>query len=193
MTSNANIAYFCHRSDLRHWLEKNANTQKELWIKSTRSANDNNGLYYLDIVEEALCFGWIDSTCKRMDDGCLFQRISPRKKNSNWSELNKERCRRLIKLRLMTPEGKKALPSLAKNSFKMEKWLSDILKSDRIVWKNMKSFPELYVIIRLYNIQWYEKNLSHEKAMKYLETFINATRTGKMYGAWNDGGRLLNY
>ena len=108
MTSNANIAYFCHRSDLRHWLEKNANTQKELWIKSTRSANDDNGLYYLDIVEEALCFGWIASTLKRLPDGRLAQRLTPRRTKSHWTQLNIDRCVDLEDRGLMTEAGRQA-------------------------------------------------------------------------------------
>ena len=54
----------------------------------------SDALRYMDVVEEALCFGWIDPTCKN-DGGIPLQRLSPRKKGSRWTELNKERCRRL--------------------------------------------------------------------------------------------------
>ena len=62
-------------------------------------------LWYLDAVEEALCFGWIDSTVKTID-GVTLQRFGKRVKNSQWTELNKERCRRLEALGLMTDSGR---------------------------------------------------------------------------------------
>ncbi|MBP5681015.1 MAG: hypothetical protein J6X31_08215 [Bacteroidales bacterium] len=65
---------------------------------------------YLDVVEEALCFGWIDSTIKKMPDGRLAQRISPRRKNSHWTELNILRCKELERRGLMTEAGKLAMP-----------------------------------------------------------------------------------
>ena len=59
--------------------------------------------------EEALCFGWIDSTLKRLPDGRLAQRLSPRRKKSHWTELNKQRCQELESRGLMTPAGRDAL------------------------------------------------------------------------------------
>lgn len=56
-----------------------------------------------------MCFGWIDSTVKKLDTGITIQRLSPRKKGSIWSELNKERCRRMEKLGKMTQAGKKSI------------------------------------------------------------------------------------
>ena len=68
-------------------------------------------LPYIDVVEEALCFGWIDSTLKKLPDGRLAQRLSPRRKNSHWTELNKQRCQDLEKRGLMTLAGKRVIPS----------------------------------------------------------------------------------
>ena len=64
---------------------------------------------YIDVVEEALCFGWIDSTLKRLPDGRLAQRLSPRRPRSHWTELNRERCRSLEERGLMTEAGRRAL------------------------------------------------------------------------------------
>lgn len=78
----------------------------------SRSKNPPSGvLPYLDVVEEALCFGWIDSTLKKLPDGRLAQRLSPRRKNSHWTELNKHRCEALISNGLMTDAGLKAFES----------------------------------------------------------------------------------
>ena len=75
--------------------------------------NKPDTLPYLEIVEEALCFGWIDSTLKKLPDGRLVQRLSPRRKGSHWTELNKERCRNLESRGLMTDAGRKALKEIA--------------------------------------------------------------------------------
>lgn len=61
---------------------------------------------YIEVVEEALCFGWIDSTLKRLPDGRLAQRLSPRRKNSHWTDLNCRRCADLERRGLMTPSGR---------------------------------------------------------------------------------------
>ena len=101
---------YSDRSQLRAWLEQNHSTEKECWVVMSRSKTPPAGvLPYIDVVEEALCFGWIDSTLKRLLDGRLAQRLSPRRKKSHWTELNKQRCRELESRGLMTPAGKDAL------------------------------------------------------------------------------------
>ena len=99
------------RRQLREWFEANHLTERCCWVACNRSKTAKpDTLPYLDIVEEALCFGWIDSTLKRLPDGRLAQRLSPRRKGSHWTELNKERCRELERRGLMTDAGRKALP-----------------------------------------------------------------------------------
>ena len=73
-----------NRKQFREWLMLNATKEKECWLNVKRGEPINpNVFYYLDAVEEALCFGWIDSTFKKVDDVAL-QRFTPRKKNSLW-------------------------------------------------------------------------------------------------------------
>ena len=101
---------FTQRQQLRNWLQENHASVKECRVVLSRSKNTPAGvLPYLDVVEEALCFGWIDSTLKKLPDGRLAQRLSPRRKNSHWSELNKQRCQELESRGLMTPAGRDAL------------------------------------------------------------------------------------
>lgn len=103
---------FTQRRQLRQWLMENHSSAKECWVVLSRSKNPPAGvLPYLDVVEEALCFGWIDSTLKKLPDGRLAQRLSPRRKNSHWTELNKHRCEALISNGLMTDAGLKAFES----------------------------------------------------------------------------------
>lgn len=99
---------FSERQQLRDWLTENHASAKECWVTMSRSKNPPSGvLPYLDVVEEALCFGWIDSTLKKLPDGRLAQRSSPRRKNSHWTELNRQRCEALIINGLMTDAGLK--------------------------------------------------------------------------------------
>ena len=100
---------FTQRQQLRNWLQENHATAKECWVVLSRSKNPPAGvLPYLDVVEEALCFGWIDSTLKKLPDGRLAQRLSPRRKTSHWTKLNMDRCMDLEDRGLMTPAGRSA-------------------------------------------------------------------------------------
>ena len=101
---------FTQRQQLRDWLQENHAYAKECWVVMSRAKNPVGVLPYLDVVEEALCFGWIDSTMKRLPDGRLAQRLSPRRKKSHWTELNKERCKRLIQEGKMTDAGLNVIP-----------------------------------------------------------------------------------
>ena len=105
-----NLLTFENRRQLRAWLEINHVREKCCWVACNRSKTPRHDtLPYTDIVEEALCFGWIDSTLKRLPDGRLAQRLSPRRPNSHWTALNIERCHQLESRGLMTDAGRKAM------------------------------------------------------------------------------------
>lgn len=174
------------RQELRAWLEINHASKKECWVLINRGKSRIEGrIDYLELVEEALCFGWIDSTCKKEEKGTL-QRISPRTKRSSWTELNKARCRRLEKLGLMRESGRAVLPNL--QSFVIDEEVMQELSKDPLVLKNFNTFPELYKRVRIDNIQSYKKQ--KEVYEQRLQKFIQKTRNGEMYGDWNDGGLL---
>jgi len=166
-------------------------TEKEAWVFSVPKPAPGK-IPYLEIVEEALCFGWIDSTKKVIAEGCI-QRITPRKKNSNWTELNKERVRRLEKIGLMTDMGRNRLPDMSPQSFTIHPQILTALQSDTEVWKNYLVLPELYKRIRIDNIQSCLKIKADAVFEKRLQKFIENTRQGKMYGAWHDDGKLLDF
>ena len=106
-----NLLIFNEREQLREWLVQHHRSEKCCWVACNRSKTPKpDTLPYTDIVEEALCFGWIDSTLKKMPDGKLAQRLSPRRKKSHWTELNIARCQRLMEAGLMTEAGLMAIP-----------------------------------------------------------------------------------
>ena len=186
-----NILRIENRKDFREWLALHADKEKECWVELKRGRPvDNNRFYYLDAVEEALCFGWIDST-QKLIDGKRMQRFSPRKKNSPWTELNKERVRRLEKLGLMTDAGRAVLPAMGAKSFKIDHDIEAAMKAARC-WSKFKSFPPLYQRVRAYNVAFYRKRNPdlYEQSLSHL---IAETKKGRMFGEWNDYGRLLAY
>lgn len=106
-----NLLEYSERTQLREWLMANHAEAKECWVTTYRTKIPReDAIPYLDMVEEALCFGWIDSTYKRLPDGRGAQRLSPRRKNSHWTELNIRRCEELERRGLMTDAGRAALP-----------------------------------------------------------------------------------
>lgn len=104
-----NLLHFKNRSELRQWLKENHRKEKCCWVVTYRSkCPEWPAIPYIEVVEEALCFGWIDSTLKKLPDGRLAQRLSPRRKNSHWTRLNMDRCMDLEARGLMTPAGRRA-------------------------------------------------------------------------------------
>ena len=118
---------YSDRSQLRAWLQENHSKEKECWVVMSRSKTPPPGvLPYIDVVEEALCFGWIDSTLKKLPDGRLAQRLSPRRKKSHWTKLNMDRCIDLEDRGLMTPAGRRAFENACGwgylNDFRRQTW-----------------------------------------------------------------------
>ena len=100
--------YVTSRDDWRAWLRRNHDTKKEVWLIYHKKQTGKPSIPYDDSVEEALCFGWIDSVIKKIDDEKFARKFTPRKAKSKWSEANKKRAKRMMK------EGKMEEAGLAK-------------------------------------------------------------------------------
>jgi len=103
--------YLPTRAKWRGWLRKHHKTRREIWLIYYKKESGKPRVAYADAVEEALCFGWIDSTLKPLDPERYAQRFSPRKPGSNWSTPNLIRVKRLVADGLMTPAGAVHLPT----------------------------------------------------------------------------------
>lgn len=97
------------RSGWREWLAANSDRVDGLWVVYRKRSSDLEGPIYDELVEEALCFGWIDSKARRVDEDRTIQWFSPRRKGGMWSPRNKERITRLIDAGLMTEIGQAAI------------------------------------------------------------------------------------
>lgn len=179
------------REELYRWYRENHHKVSDFWLRVNRAAADCPGVVrYVDAVEVALCFGWIDSTQKKIDEGKPIQHFTPRRKRSNWCERNLIRCRRLVQLGEMTPAGLAVAPDLDPSLFVFEEWVLDALKADKEAWANYNSFPETYRRIRVDFIQHYRQTGREEEAQKALKKFVKACHDGKMQAGWDDLGRL---
>ncbi|MCK8486892.1 YdeI/OmpD-associated family protein [Paenibacillus sp. MBLB2552] len=176
------------REELRAWLKEYSRTAKSCWVAVSMKPAPNT-LLYLDVVEEALCFGWIDSTKKKISSTETAQRLSPRRLKSSWTELNKARVRRQEKLGFMTDEGRRVLPEMDPDSFQIDSVIEQRLQEDPQLYENFLAFPALYQRVRIDTIQSVMNQ--PELFRSRLDKFITYTRNNQMYGQWNDHGRLL--
>jgi uncharacterized protein YdeI (YjbR/CyaY-like superfamily) len=184
--------YVKNRKEWRSWLEKNHDKAKEIWLIYYNKKSAKERISYNDAVDVALCFGWIDSTVKPVDNECSAQRFSRRRKNSQLSELNKERVRRLIKSEEMTQAGLDSLSkhfesnqpedgnNLTLREFFLPEDILDILKEDPMVWENFQKFDDTYKKIRLAYIDGARHR--PEEFQKRLRFFIKMTAKNKRFG-----------
>ena len=139
------------RKQWRNWLQKNHAKEKAVWLIIYHKKSKTPSVYYNEAVEEALCFGWIDSKANKRDDESAFQSFAQRKPKSNWSKLNRERAAKMIEQDLMHESGQ-AMIDLAKKSGTWEA-LSDVQNSvvpqdlkklfsnNKPAQKNFEAFP----------------------------------------------------
>lgn len=108
---------FCptSRKDWRLWLKKNHRLKKSVWLVYYKKKSGVPSLTYNEAVDEAICFGWIDSTKKTIDDKKFMQFFSPRNIKTLWSKINKEKVAQLIKARLMTKAGHASISTAKQN------------------------------------------------------------------------------
>lgn len=108
---------YCPRSRIewRKWLEKNHLSEQSIWLVYYKSSTKMASLSWSDAVDEALCFGWIDSTKKTIDEARYMQYFSKRKPNSMWSKINKAKVANLIENNLMTKAGFDSIATAKQN------------------------------------------------------------------------------
>jgi uncharacterized protein YdeI (YjbR/CyaY-like superfamily) len=179
--------YLTSRAKWRAWLARNHKTENEIWLIYFRKETGKPRISYDDAVLEALCFGWIDSIEKRIDDERFAQRFSPRRKTSGLSEMNKDRVRELIRERKMTKAGLDAIAHVydpendKEDDFKIPEGVLKAIKSNNDAWRYLQKFPESYKRIR---IAYIESRKRHSTGMykKALSNFVKMTAQNKRIG-----------
>jgi uncharacterized protein YdeI (YjbR/CyaY-like superfamily) len=151
----ASAKLFNNRNEWRKWLEKNHSIEDGLWLIHYKKKSNKKSVSHSDAVEEALCFGWIDSKLKRIDDERYILRYSPRKGKSVWSKINKDAAEKMMQLGKMTEAGlekiklakKQGLWYIAYTNLKKDRLPSDLKKAlltNKNAWNNFKNFANSY-------------------------------------------------
>jgi uncharacterized protein YdeI (YjbR/CyaY-like superfamily) len=185
-----NLLYVSNRKDWRRWLKDNHLTEKEIWLVYYKKHTGKDRVPYNDAVEEALCFGWIDSIIRRLDDERFAQKFTPRKDTSKWSESNKMRIAKLEIMDLMTSEGLKKV-EIAKAT---GKWNENIehpfidkihpqfetaLKNNPLALTNFENLAPSYK--RNYN-GWIRAAKKEETRRKRIEEAVNLLKENRKLG-----------
>jgi uncharacterized protein YdeI (YjbR/CyaY-like superfamily) len=167
------------RAQWRAWLTKHAAREREVWLVLYTKASGKPFVAYNDAVEEALCFGWIDSILKKHGPDSRVQRYTPRRPGSRLSEMNKERVRRLVAEGKMTPAGLAAAGDID-GPYRVPADILRALKRDKETWANFQKFPESYKRIR---VGWIDGSRdSPEFFERRLNYFLKMTKQNKRFG-----------
>ena len=178
--------YVVDRNGWRAWLAKNHSKETEIWLIYYKKASGKPRIPYNDAVEEALCFGWIDSIVKKIDEEKFAQRFSPRRPGSGLSQANKERIRKLIIEKRMKKAGLAAVshaydPGLDHDGFTVPEDILKVIRKNPDAWKHFQNLPGSYMRIRIAYIEGRRRH-GEEAFRKSLENFIRMTAKNKRFG-----------
>ena len=168
------------RNEWRNWLKKNYKSEKEIWLVFQNKSSDKTGITYAEAVEEALCFGWIDSIVKKIEKDSRVQRFTPRNPKSSYSQLNKERLKKLLKQKKVISSVRKAIGNLENEEFIFPRDILSEIKRNKAAWKNYQKFSEAYKRIRIAFID--DARIRQDIFKVRLNYFIKMTAQNKQYG-----------
>ena len=172
--------YAADRQKWRRWLSRHYRSASEIWLIYYKKASGKPRIAYNDAVEEALCFGWIDSTVKHLDDERYMQRFSPRKPKSPYSPANRERLKRLIRARKVRKDVLAKVGDLGAEEFRIASDIVDSIKSSKRAWKHFQDFSDSYKRIRIGFIEGpRQRPAEFQKRLKY---FIKMTDLNRQFG-----------
>ncbi|MEQ8186605.1 MAG: YdeI/OmpD-associated family protein [Candidatus Eremiobacterota bacterium] len=179
--------YVTNRKDWRLWLEKNYETEKDIWLIYYKKQSSRPRIPYDDAVEEALCFGWIDSIMKKIDEEKFAQKFTPGRNNKKWSELNIKRVRKMIEEGKMTEAGLKKIDKALLNEDPKKKdspseavsYLEEALK-DSV--KALDFFTSLAPSYKKHYIKWTESAKREETRMKRIKEAIELLENHQKLG-----------
>ncbi len=172
-----NTFYTTDRAEWRAWLAEHFETEKEIWFVFPMKESGEMSLSYNDAVEEALCFGWIDSTIKHIDPLHRAQHFTPRKSGSPYSRPNIERLIWLDGQGLIHPKVRESVIGLIRAPYVFPEDILNAIQADPVAWEIYQAFPEGYKRIRVAYIDAARKRPAEFE--KRLSNFIAKTRAGK--------------
>ena len=178
--SGVDRLYVSDRAGWRQWLQKNYQSASEIWLVYPRKHTGKPRIAYNHAVEEALCFGWIDSITKGIDDDRYSQRFTPRKPRSSYSQTNRERLRRMIERGQVMPEVVNAVADVVAEEYVFPPDIMSSLQANKQAWKNFRRYSESYQRIRIAFIDVARKRPGELE--KRLDHLIRMTEKDKQFG-----------
>ena len=172
--------YVVDRKPWREWLEANFDTARDIWLIYPNKASGQPRSLYNDAVEEALCFGWIDSIIKKLDNLRTVQRFTPRNPKSGYSQQNKERLRWLADEGLLHPSVRESVEDVLNEEFAFPADILAAVQANEQAWKHYQGFPPAYQRIRVAYID--SARARPEIFKSRLKNFLKATEKGKQIG-----------
>jgi len=179
------------REEWRRWLRANGDRKKEIWLVFYKRHTGKKRLEYDDAVEEAICFGWIDSTIRRLDEERYAQKFTPRKAGSRWSDLNITRAKKMIAAKQMTPAGRVFIdssllrrrpapsPARAAEGKPVPSYIADALAGDE---KAQAFFDSLAPSYRRLYIGWVDSAKKEDTRKRRLAEMLATLRAGRKLG-----------
>jgi len=173
--------YLVNRNEWRSWLEANFESSDEIWLIYPKKSSGKARIVYNDAVEEALCFGWIDSIIKSLDENHSVQRFSPRRESTKtYSQPNKERLKWLLQHGMVHASLEEAAREAVKDEFEFPKDILEAIRQNESAWLHFQSFSAAYQRIRLAYIESARER--PEEFEKRLANFLKKTEAGKQIG-----------
>ena len=177
--------FFADQRELRHWLLENADSTGELWVGLYKKDSGKASIIWPQLVDELLCFGWIDGLRRTMNEDSYAIRVTPRRERSNWSQLNTERAQLLIDLGLMTPAGRAVFESRdrersaqnaqERDQARLSESLEEEFRANQLAWGFFSSQPPGY---RKTAISWAVSAKRDDTRRRRLATLIEDSGNG---------------
>ncbi len=176
-----------NREEWRNWLKEHHSDEEEIWLVYFKKHTNKPSITYIESVEEAICFGWIDGIKKRIDDERYTHRFTPRRKDSKWSPTNIGIAQKMIKAKKMTSAGLIAYNqrkeydrdiSQSENA-KLAPEYEELIKEHKIAWKNFNKLPPGHK--RQY-IMWISSAKKEETKRKRTNEAIKLLEANKKLG-----------
>ena len=174
--------YTSERSEWRSFLAEHFESLTEIWLVFPVKESGKKSISYNDAVEEALCFGWIDSTNKRLDEQHCARRFTPRKKGSPYSQPNIERLIWLEEQGMIHPKIRESVLPIIRTPFVFPEDILTKLREDDTVWANFRQFSAPYQRIRIAYIEAARSRPAEFR--KRLISFMDKTRRNKVISGY---------
>jgi uncharacterized protein YdeI (YjbR/CyaY-like superfamily) len=174
------------RARWRAWLQANHRSASEIWLVFHKPHTGTASIDYEDSVEEAMCFGWVDSLIRRLDHDRYARKFTPRKSDSFWSDLNRKRYAKVDALGLLAPAGRERVPTKAnryprrpKRTAAVPAYIECAFKADPHAWT---TFERLTPRERILYVGWIDNAKREETKKRRIEKSIRLLAAGKKLG-----------